>query len=667
MSGLFDELGIGARTAPNRIVFGAHFTRYVDPGRVVGEPGFYGERLARYLAERAAGGVGTIIAGQAAVHPSTAYQMTHNANVWDPDCIPGLATVAEAVQAHGALAMVQLSHNGGVVPGGWSKRPALAPSPVAQYQEPPKALDHDEIDELVAAFAASAANCAAAGLDGVEIHAAHGYLIHQFLTPLLNHRTDEFGGSLENRMRFGTRVLEAVRAAVPSQFVVGIRLVGSEEMWDGSGLTPEHCAEIGAAWAADGMVDFVNVSVGQSGIGMVRPLYSRRLLGVDATATVRAAVHEANADVPVFAVHRIVDPAEAESILERGAADAVCLVRALIADPTWADKARAGRTEEIRRCVGCNQGCYGNLIEGLPVTCVTNPVVGREEELGTLTPTTAPRHVVVVGGGPAGLEAAWVAAARGHRVTLVERSEELGGKIALAAALPGRGELIDLARWRIGECRRRGVDVRCGFDADPEAVAALDPDVVVVATGAVADPASHSKWHPDIAGADDPMVVDHETALRRALGQDDGPIGERVIVLDTVGHIEGVALSEMLATQGHTVSLAMPMAQPMLLDPESVPVALGRARRAGVEFLPFTLVPSISSSEGVMVVDALARRPEMRTDVDTVVIRSHARSDQTLTDALRGRGFEVHCVGDAVAARTVDRAIFDGHLVGREL
>ena len=173
--------------------------------------------------------------------------------------------------------MVQLSHNGGVVPGGWSKRPALAPSPVAQYQEPPKALDHDEIDELVAAFAVSAANCAAAGLDGVEIHAAHGYLIHQFLTPLLNHRTDEFGGSLENRMRFGTRVLEAVRAAcsVASSSSASASWA-SEEMWDGSGLTPEHCAEIGARWAGDGLVDFVNVSVGQSGIGMVRPLYSRR-------------------------------------------------------------------------------------------------------------------------------------------------------------------------------------------------------------------------------------------------------------------------------------------------------------------------------------------------------------------------------------------------------
>ena len=657
---------LGRREAPNRVVFGAHFTRYVDPSPVVGEPGFYGRRLARYLAERAAGGVGTIIAGQAAVHPSTAYQMTHNAALWDPACVPGLALVADAVHEHGSLGLVQISHNGGVVPGGWSKQPALAPSAIAQYQEPPKAVTSDEIDELVDSFAVAARHCEQAGLDGVEIHAAHGYLIHQFLTPLLNHRTDDYGGSLENRMRFGTHVLEAVRAAVGPEFVVGMRLVGDEETWDGSGLKPEHCAEIGARWAADGLVDFLNVSVGQSGIGMVRPMYAKRMLGVDATAVVRDAVVKANPDVPVFAVHRIVEPSEAEAILEQGAADAVCVVRALIADPAWAQKARSGRDHEVRRCVGCNQGCYGNLVEGLPVTCVTNPEVGREDELGELEAAATPRRVVVVGGGPAGLEAAWVAAARGHRVTLLERGEHLGGKIPLAASLPGRAEMSDLADWRIGECERRGVELRAGVEADLGVISELHPDAVIVATGATARASSHSKWHPDVIGADDPMVIDHETALRRAIGEDPGPIGPNVVILDSVGHIEGVALAELLAEQGHTVALAMPMASPMLLDPETMPVALGRARRRGVEFLPFTLVPVVSSTDGVMVVDALARQPDTRTDVDTVVIRSHEVAiGSELADELREAGIETHLVGDAVAARLADRAIFDGHLAGR--
>jgi 2,4-dienoyl-CoA reductase-like NADH-dependent reductase (Old Yellow Enzyme family) len=646
------------------VVFGAHFTRFVDPSPIVGEPGFYGSRLAGYLERRAAGGVGTIIAGQAAVHPSTAYQMTHNASVWDPACIPGLGLIADAVHRHDALAFVQLSHNGGVVPGGWSKLPALAPSAIAQYQEPPKPMTIDEIDEMVDAFATSAANCAEAGLDGVEVHAAHGYLIHQFLTPLLNHRTDDYGGSLDNRLRFGTRVLEAVRSRVPADFVVGIRLVGDEEMWDKSGLTPDDCAEIGARWAGDGLVDFVNVSVGQSGVGMVRPMYSRKLLGVDATATVTAAVHRANSDVATFAVHRIVDPAEAESVLEADAADAVCLVRALIADPDWMGKVAAGRRQEIRKCIGCNQGCYGNLLEGLPVTCVTNPEVGREVELGSMPNARTPRHVVVVGGGPAGLEAAWVAAARGHRVTLLEREQRLGGKIPLAASLPGRGELIDVVAWRIAECERRGVDTRPGVTADLDTIEDLGADAVIVATGAVAATDSHSKWHPDIIGADDPMVLDHEEALRRALGESDGGIGRRVVVLDTVGHIEGVALSELLATQGHDVTLAMPMATPMLVDLESMPAAMSRARRAGVDWRPFTLVPMVSSTDGVLLVDALARQTETLTDVDTVVIRSHEVSDPTLADALRDSRIETHVIGDAVAARLVDRAVMDGRRAG---
>ena len=208
----------------------------------------------------------------------------------------------------------------------------------------------------------------------------------------------------------------------------------------------------------------MNVSVGTSGIGMVRPMYSPHLLGVRATAIVKKAVP----DVPVFAVHRILTPDEAEGILERDEADAVTLVRALIADPEWVNKASEGRAAEIRACTGCNQGCYGNLTQGYPITCVTNPGVGRESTLGsgTLTRAATRKRVVVVGGGPAGLEAAWVAAARGHDVTLLERAAELGGKIRLAAMLPGRAELSAFADWRADECERRGVDVRLGVDAD---------------------------------------------------------------------------------------------------------------------------------------------------------------------------------------------------------
>ncbi len=445
------------------MVLGAHFTMYTEPNRTYGEPGFYGERYGRYLAEVARGGAGVVIAGQAQVHPTTAYQMHNNAAVWDPACVPHLARWPSRCTHTARLTFLQLAHNGGVNHATWSRLPVWSASGIANHMEASKQIEPDEIREVVEHFARSARHAADAGFDGIEVHAAHGYLIHEFLSPTHNVRTDEYGGALENRMRFAVQVLEAVRDAVGAGVAVGVRLVGDEEQRDGHGLGPDDCAEIARRLAHAGLVDFVNVSVGTSGIGMVRPMYAPHLLGVRATSIVKKAIP----DVPVFAVHRILTPDEAEGILERGEADAVTLVRALIADPEWTAKARAGRDDEIRACTGCNQGCYGNLTQGYPVTCATNPVVGRESSLGsgTLTPASTRKRVVVVGGGPAGLEAAWVAAARGHDVVLLERASELGGKVRLAALLPGRAEMAGFADWRAGECARRGVDIRLGVDA----------------------------------------------------------------------------------------------------------------------------------------------------------------------------------------------------------
>src|SRR5262249_47640453 len=339
----------------------------------------------RYLGERADGGAGVIIAGQAQVHPTTAYQMANNAVAWDEAAVPHFKQVTEPIHAHGALAFLQLAHNGGVNQGPWSKLPAWAPSAVANSLEPPKVLEPHEIRELIDAFARSARHAAAGGFDGIEIHGAHGYLIHEFLSPKSNRRTDEYGGTLENRMRFALQVLAAVQEAVGPTIAVGLRLVGDEECGDGSGLTAADAAAIAAHFEASGLVDFLNVSVGVSGIGMVRPLYVPHLCGVYASQAVKQAVRK----VPVFAVHRILTPEEAEGILARAEADAITVVRALIADPQWANKAARDATDTIRRCTGCNQGCYGNLVQGLPITCVTNPVVGREDTLGrgTLRPT----------------------------------------------------------------------------------------------------------------------------------------------------------------------------------------------------------------------------------------------------------------------------------------
>jgi 2,4-dienoyl-CoA reductase-like NADH-dependent reductase (Old Yellow Enzyme family) len=654
---LFSPLAIGPVTSPNRVVLGAHFTQFVEPNDTAGEPGLYGERYGRYLAERARGGAGVIIAGQAQVHPTTAYQMRNNARAWDPAAVPHFGRVTAQVHEHGALAFLQLAHNGGVNDGTWSKLPVWAPSHVANYNEPPHALEPDEIDEVVEHFARSAGHAAAGGFDGIEVHGAHGYLIHEFLSPRSNRRTDAYGGSLANRMRFCMEVLEAVRAATGDRIAVGIRLVGDEEARDGRGLTADDAAEIAVRLEDAGLVDFVNVSIGTSGMGMVRPLYARHLLGVYAAHIVKKAMRH----TPVFAVHRILTPDEAEGILQRDEADAITLVRALIADPDWPAKARAGNDTTIRACTGCNQGCYGNLTQGLPITCVTNPSVGREVELGpALQPAPRRKRVVVVGGGPAGLEAAWVAAARGHDVTLLERSKELGGKIRLAQRLPGRVELADFADWRAGECARRGVDIRLGVEATAGDVLAIAPDAVVIATGGRAGVDVASKWHPlPVPGSEQPFVIDHEQGLARARD-----LGGRVVILDAVGHIEGIGLAELLAAIGVDVTVVCPLPTPMLLDAETMAIALPRMVRAGGRWRPSTALVAIGDHE-VTLIDTLSLRMETVVAVDSVVIRTHGVPDDRLFHELSGRVPEVLRVGDAVAVRLADRAIFDGHVAGR--
>jgi 2,4-dienoyl-CoA reductase-like NADH-dependent reductase (Old Yellow Enzyme family)/thioredoxin reductase len=647
---------MGPVEARNRIVFGAHFTMFTDPARTWGEPGFYGERYARYLADRAKGGVGVVIAGQAQVHPTTAYQMANNAIAWDPLAIPGFRKITHAVHRHGTLAFLQLAHNGGVTGGAVSKLPALTPSGVANYFEAPKTIERHEIRELIDAFARSAANAATGGFDGIELHAAHGYLIHEFLSPRHNRRTDDYGGSPENRMRFLVEVLTAVRQAVGSGLAVGVRLVGDEET--PGGLEPIDAADIAARLEERNLVDFIDVSVGVSGLGMVRPLYVEPGF---ASYAARAVKQRARV-TPVFTVHRILTPEMAEAILERGDADAVTIVRALIADPDWAMKARLDTASTIRPCTGCNQACYGYLTRGWPIGCVTNPIVGRERTIGSPKRAQRRRHVVVVGGGVAGLEAAWVAASRGHFVILLEREKELGGKIRLAARLPGRAEIAGFADWRIAECARRGVDVRLGVAATVESVLALAPDAVIVATGGRATIDAPSKYHPmPIPGAAQEFVLDHETALRQA----DQIIG-RTVILDAVGHIEGIALAELLATAGRDVTVVTPFPSAVELDAETQAAAMRRAIQAGVTWRPNNVIAAIGDHT-VTLVEVFTGEHQMLADVATVVIRTHGVPDDALYHALRESGPDVLRVGDAVAVRLADRAIFDGHMAGRRV
>jgi len=655
---------VGPVELRNRIIFGAHFTMFTEPNPVWGEPGFSGRRYGRYLADRARGGVAVVIAGETAVAPNTAYKMPNNANGWDPACVPHYEQLTGQVHEHGALAFIQLTHSGAMMLGNWSKQVAIAPSMSPDYLEAPKEMDDDDIASMIDYHVQCARNAVDGGFDGIEIQSAHGYLLHQFLSPHFNYRTDGYGGSLENRMRFGIEVVTAVRDAVGDQVAVGMRLAGDDEQSHTPGLTADDAGEVAARYEELGLVDFLNVSVGIGGIGMVRTNYAPHMLGVYAAHTIKKAVR----DTPVFTVHRILMPDEAEGILERHEADGITLVRALISDPEWVNKARDGHDDEIRRCTGINQSCYGNLLQSMPINCVQNPAVGREDDLGlgTLEPATRAKRVVVVGGGPGGLEAAWVAAARGHTVTLLEREPELGGAIKWARRLPGREEIGHLATWRIGECERQGVDLRTGVDATAETVLALEPDAVVIATGGFATKVARSAYHPmPVPGSEQEWVLDHVEALARAIDDPDS-LGARIVLLDAVGHVQAIGLGEMLATQGRDAICVTPLPIPIALDGETQAAVLPRAVQAGMTWRPNTAVAMIGDHE-VTLVDVLARTFETVSDVDTVVIRTNGLPDDGLARELEGRVPEVVTIGDAVSVRPVDRAVYDGHVAGRAL
>jgi 2,4-dienoyl-CoA reductase-like NADH-dependent reductase (Old Yellow Enzyme family) len=661
---LFEPLRLGPIELRNRVIFGAHFTMFTEPNPVWGEPGFYGRRYGRYLADRARGGVAAVIAGETAVSPDTAYKMTNNANGWDPECIPHYEQLTSQVHDHGAHALIQLTHSGAMMLGNWSKQVALAPSVSPDHMEAPRAMDARDIAESIEYHVRCAKNAVAGGFDGIEIQSAHGYLLHQFLSPKFNHRDDRYGGGLDNRMRFGVEVVSAVRDAVGDKVTVGIRLAGDDEQTHGPGLTADDCAEVAARYEELGLVDFLNVSVGIGGIGMVRTNYTPHCFGVYAAHAVKKAVR----DTPVFTVHRILTPEEAEGIVERHEADGITLVRALIADPEWVEKAREGRDDEIRHCTGINQSCYGNLLQSMPINCVQNPAVGREDDLGlgTLEPAARAKKVVVIGGGPGGMEAAATAAARGHDVTLLERDSELGGALRWARELPGRGEIWEIARWRIGECERRGVDVRLGVDASADDVLALSPDAVIVATGGHATKLGRAAYHPmPVPGSEQDWVLDHVDALKRVLADPDA-LGERIVLLDAVGHAQAIGLGEMLATAGKEAICVTSLPVPMALDGETQAAILPRAVQAGMQWRPNTVLGVIGDHE-VMLVDTLSRQMETVTDVDTVVIRTHGLPDDSLYHALDGKVAALERIGDAVAVRVGDQAVYDGHVAARAL
>lgn len=664
---LFAPGRIGPIEVRNRIVQMAHGARLIEHLLAPGGPGFWGDAYAGYLEERARGGAGLLITEPVSAHQSSAYSMESHVPGFDPRVLPSYRRLTDAVHRHGARVFLQLQHwsgqNVGITSGLlYDKAPPLGPSagPAVGYRAhyaTCKTLEIEEIDEIVEAFGVTTALAREGGFDGVELHAAHGYaLLHNFLSPFYNQRTDEYGGSLDNRLRFVLRVLARVRAAAAGAIAVGIRLV-TEDYVEG-GLSAADVQEIARRLEAAGAVDFIDPSVhGYAGPPVVPTLYDPPGTYVQPAAAIRRALSR----TPVFATGRIVSPALAESILGEGLADFVGMTRQLLCDPETPAKALAGDLEDIRACTGCLQ-C--RALAG-PLECVHNPAVGKERDwgIGTLRRAPRPRRVLVVGGGPAGMEAARVAHLRGHEVVLCEREDRLGGQINLASRLPGRDEMQELVRWPSRQLERLGVKTMLGVDVTATMVRELAPDVVILATGSVPLRDGFQGYtRAAIPGSDLPGVMTAEDVL-----QDRREVGARVVVYDTEAFARGPGIAEWLAARGKSVDLVTPdfhvgarFWRDMLVR------LLPRLAEAGVRTVPSSLLLRILP-DAVVVRDRLTRVERTLDGVESVVLVTGNKASDALYLELKGRCDELHRIGDCQAPGLADRAVYDGHRVGRAI
>ncbi|MFQ5827120.1 MAG: mycofactocin system FadH/OYE family oxidoreductase 2 [Dehalococcoidia bacterium] len=645
---LFSPLKIGAVTVPNRIVFSAHLTNFA-------EGSLPSDRHAYYYAERAKGGAGLIITEEQSVHRTDfAYEKLIHA--FDERVIPRYRTITGMVHKYSAKIFAQINHNGGQGSGVYSRLPLWAPSPIADplFREVPKEMEPEDMREVVGGFALAARHVKEGGFDGIELQASHSSLIRQFFSPQANRRTDSYGGSLDNRMRFCNEIIDAIKEAVGCDFALGIRLCG-DELIEG-GLTLEETVEIARNLASTGKIDYINTSIGTAthtlfmvdGSMHTPPGYQLYI-----SSAIRKAV-----DLPVFCVGRIKDPVQAERILAEGHADMVGMVRAQICDPEFANKAREGRLEAIKVCLSCNQYCIGRLGLNLPLGCIQSPAAGKERELGigTLRPAPRRKRVVVVGGGPGGMEAARMAALRGHDVILYEKENELGGQVNIIVKVPNRVEFGDLIRNLRQELEALKVKVKLGTEVTADTVEAEKPDAVVLATGSLPAPSS-------IPISDGAQVVEARQVLRGEV-----EVGQRVVLIDEVGFHEATSTAEFLADRGRQVEIvtsALYCGQDLGLTLD-LEMWHRRARAKGIAITPNVVVRDISGNT-VTVFNHYSGHEWHIEGVDTVVRAAPGRANDALYFALKGRVRELYRVGDCVAPRRVALAILEGHLVARSL
>ena len=644
---LFAPIQIGRTLVKNRVMRVATTSNLAERNRV-------GERMLAFYRTVAEGGAGIIVSEAVRLHPLDAV-VPSAIPLFDRGVIPGMRRISDAIHQNGAQFIIQLNH-GGRQHLGRRVGTLVAPSAIACPRSGgvPHALTTREVEEMVEYFVAAAVNARDCGADGVEIHGAQGHLIGQFVSPYSNTRTDRYGGSLENRLRFPREIIQGVRRRIGAGPIVGYRL-GVEEFTAG-GLTIDDTCEIAAALARDGLIDYISLS--QGNFNTIETHLPDRHWPQLTYRGIQRRIKQAVGDLVVVQSTRIQTPEQAQDVIASGDGDMVGLCRALIVDPEWPKKAMEGRADEIRRCIACNQ-CWDWISGGEPIGCATNPVSGREHHFGPLK-KAVPSTVVVVGGGPAGLEAARIAAERGHRVVLYEAGAELGGKFTQSPRLPNNAELRNLVDFLAPAVQRAGVDVRLGTTASAQDVAAHAPHAIILACGA--EPVV-----PDLPSDGTVPVV-------AATGPDDlagltAP-GDHLVLMDEDGYFWGSGIAEAAALLGRsrkqTLTIATRFFEPFRELPMVSRIATLRALdREGARLR--TSMAAVRIERGAVVLrHYLTGREELVPGAAGLIWVGAQQARNRLYEELKAAGFDrTYIVGDAFAPRRLPIALVEAHTVAR--
>jgi len=647
---LFEPIDIGPKRLKHRLNFGAHTAN-------MSVEGLPGERHVAYYRERALGGAAMIVVEPVPVHRAAVFKRGCF-RAGDDSVIPAFAKIVEACRPHGPVMVQQLLHIGAHGDYDNSYHANWSPSGFPGYHDSDgsHAMSEDEIEETIEAFVAAALRAQKSGFDGIEIFAAYNALVDQFWSPITNRRTDRWGGRLDNRTRFSTEITSRIRDRAGPDFVIGMAITGDDLM--PGGLAVEQMAEI-AAWHDErGLVDYISVGTGSyyDFAALIPTVLYPDNLGPTYSEVIKRSVRY----LKVQAESHIRTPENADYVIASGQADMVSVVRGQIADPHMARKAMEDKAGDIRPCISCNQMCWGRRSRDYAISCLVNPSVGREGDWGgdRFEPAAQPKTVLVVGGGPAGLEAARAAAERGHRVTLAEASDRLGGQFRLAGLQPRRAQILDLIDWYARQLEHHQVKVLFNTPVGPEEVADFGADLVVAATGAQPAETGFQRMFPNrdrLPGIERGNVHSAEAVMSRAARP-----GERVLVLDEGGNWKGCGTAWHLAEQGHKVTLATP--DPIVgkeLQRTSADFPLRRKLKTlGTEMLINTCIGEWHGDAATLV--DILDMSESRRPFDALVLATTPVAETWLADGLRAAGVPVVTVGDCVAPRHAPAATYEG-------